>query len=672
MKSKHPFIYTAFPPAWSEMKPECLNSDIDKAIRTANKNLDKIRNLTEDKISYESCIRAFDRACADLDNAWTAANHLDSVSNSPELRKAISEVLPKVTDFYAGIYLDDRLWNVIRKFSESEEAKSLDGYKKRLLEEAVDDFKTSGADLPKEKKARYRQIESQLAQKTQKFSENVLDAIAAYEKRISDANELAGLPESAVALAKKKAQKKDFDGWIFTLEQPSITPVMTYAESDKFRREMWEASAGVGVKEPYSNLGLISEILSLRDESSKILGYENFADSVLFRRMAANGAKALKFIEDLHSKMEDSFKKETDSLESFKAECTSSAKEHLQPWEISYWAERQFKSKYNFTLEQLRDYFSFNDVLNGLFSLCNKLYGIDVKKVSTPDVWDESVEFFEVRSERGKLIGAFYADFFPRPTKRGGAWMNLLRPAKGLSPALGFIGGNLNEPANGRPALLSFDEVCTLFHEFGHLVHFFMMDCPEVGLRDVAWDFVELPSQIMENWCFKRECLDTFARHYKTGELIPDSLFEPFLKSRKFRGATQCMRQLSFAYSDLLLHIKPAEFLPNPVEKVDKMLDAWRIPTSTPGASILPRFTHIFGEPVGYAAGYYSYKWAEVLDADAFSKFERNGIFDSKTGREFANKILRVGMTVSPEEAFENFMGRPPSMEALIKRTIDE
>ncbi len=672
MKSKHPFIYTAFPPLWSEMKPECLGADIDKAIRTAGKNLDKIRNLTEDKISYESCIRAFDRACADLDNAWTAANHLDSVANSPELRKAIAEVLPKVTDFYAGIYLDDRLWNVIRKFSESEGAKSLDGYKKRLLEETVDDFKTSGADLPKDKKARYRQIESLLAQKTQKFSENVLDAIAAYEKRISDESELAGLPESALALAKKKAQKKGFDGWIFTLEQPSITPVLTYAESDRLRKSLWEASARVGVDEPYSNAKLMEDILSLRDEAAKILGYSNFADSVLFRRMAANGERALKFVEELHSKMSEAFKAETESLERFKAESTSSELLHLQPWEISYWAEKQFKKKYDFTLEQLRDYFPFDDVLSGLFALCQKLYGIEVRKVPTPDVWDESVEFFEVRSERGKLIGAFYADFFPRPVKRGGAWMNLLRPAKGLSPALGFIGGNFNEPANGRPALLSFDEVCTLFHEFGHLVHFFMMDCPEVGLRDVAWDFVELPSQIMENWCFKRECLDTFARHYRTAEPIPDRLFEPFLKSRKFRGATQCMRQLSFAYSDLLLHIRPADFLPEPEKKLDALLGGWRIPTATPGASILPRFTHIFGEPVGYAAGYYSYKWAEVLDADAFSKFERNGIFDPKTGREFMNKILRVGMTVSPEEAFENFMGRPPSMEALIKRTLED
>jgi len=669
-KIAHPFLQNAFPPRWSDMKPSLLMGDVNKAIAAANKNFEKIAELKNAELSYETCVRAFDRACADINLVWNWANHLDAVNNSADMRAAIAEALPVVTDFYSSIYFNEKLWGVIKKFSESAEAKKLDGYKKTLLEEIVLDFKTSGADLPQDKMQRLKTVKTLLAQKTQKFSENVLDAINSYSKHVDDPELIKGLPQSALDLAAKKAAAEGKTGWVFTLEQPSLIPVLTYAESDDLREELWRASVAIGRSRPFDNLPLISEILKLRTEYASILGHANFADLVLFRRMAKNGRSALRFIEDIHLKIKSAFSEDTARLEAFKAKLENGASKPLAPWQVAYYAQLELKSLYDFNPETMRPYFAFERVMDGLFKICKKLFGLSVAKAPKPDVWDDNVEFYEVHNERGKHIGSFYADFFPRKQKRGGAWMNLLKPAKGISPALGFIGGNFNEPANGKPALLSHDEVATLFHEFGHLIHFFMMDCTETGLREVAWDFVELPSQIMENWCSKKECLDIFAEHWQLKDLMPAKIFDAFDKSRKFRGASGCMRQLALAFADLNLHLYPQKFADDPESKTLELLKDYLMPLSEKQPSILPRFTHIFGDSVGYAAGYYSYKWAEVLDADAFTRFEKDGILNEKTGREFANKILRVGKTVKPDEAFENFMGRPACIDALLKRTL--
>ncbi len=669
-KNHHTFLQKGFPPQWSQMDPKTLREDALEGIRRAQKAIDKICAFTENEITYESCIRAFDRATTDLDNLWNWANHLDAVSNSPELREAIAETLPEVTEFYSSIHLNGKLWKIVKKFSESDEAKRLEGYKKTLLEDTLEDFKSSGADLPADKKQRLMRIGTLLAQKTQKFSDNVLDATNAYFKHVEDEAMLAGLPASAMALARKKAEEKKLAGWVFTLEAPSFNPVLTYAKSDALREEMWRASSKVGREAPFDNGALIAEILALRDEEASLLGHKNFADFVLKRRMAKSGKNALNFVFEIRAKISERFRAETGELELFKAELENSDEARLAPWQVPYYAQLMRKARHDFDPEVLRDYFSFENVMDGLFKICKTLFGLSVNKAATPDVWHEGVEFYEVRNERGKHIGSFYADFFPRKEKRAGAWMNLLKSAKGISPALGFIGGNFNEPAGGKPALLSHDEVSTLFHEFGHLIHFFLMDCPEFGLRDVAWDFVELPSQIMENWCAKKECLDIFSFHYRTAEKIPAKVFDAFEKSRKFRGASDCMRQLLLSASDLMLHLDTKNFSSSLDEKLDALLEDYKTPLSENPPNILARFTHIFGDPVGYAAGYYSYKWAEVLDADAFSRFEREGVLNPKVGREFADKILRVGKTVEPDEAFENFMGRPPNIDALIKRMI--
>ena len=380
--------------------------------------------------------------------------------------------------------------------------------------------------------------------------------------------------------------------------------------------------------------------------------------------MAKSGKNALNFVESLRGKIAPYFESDVREIESF------AEKSPIDPWNSAYLSEKLRKQKYDFNSEDFRPYIVLEGAMQGMFELVNKLYGLSVKK-SQAESWDDSVMFFDVFDEGGKKLASFYADLFPRKGKRQGAWMNLLKEDSDENPKLGIIAANFNEPSADTPSLLNHDELSTLFHEFGHLVHFILMNCPEKGLRYVAWDFVELPSQIMENWCNKKEVLDTFCAHYKSGEKLPDNLFKKFERAQKFRAATACMRQLSFAKIDLEMHANTPKFLGANIEELaQETLKDYKQKFSQTPHTILPHFTHIFGDPVGYAAGYYSYKWAEALDADAFSRFEKEGLFNRKTGMDFADKILRVGASVDPEKAFENFMGRAPDFDALVRLRI--
>ncbi len=671
------FLQNSVPPDWRAMRPERAAEEIRAALAGARKNLDKIREAGTggSAPTYAGTVRALDRATDSLDRAWTYLNHLQSVADTPQLRAALNELMPEVADFYSSIDLDDGLYAAVKNFSETPEGKSLTGDKKRLLGETILDFEFGGAGLPPEKKARLRDISAMLAVKTQKFSENVLDDMKRFVLCIDSPQGLSGLPETAVALAKKKAEEKNLEGWAFTLDQPLYVPFMTYADSDANRMKLWRWSSSVASSGEFSNWDLIREILSLRDEKARILSRANFADAVLERRMAKSGRAAENFVDLLSRRFSAPFRDEWDELVDF-ARLSGYLKdgEKMPPWRTAYVSEKLRAARYGFDPEQMRPYFPLESVLSGMFGICEKLFGLRIKKSLSPrPSWHESVETYEVFFADGSLCGVFYADLFPRPQKRSGAWMNILSQRDGDSPALGVIAANISEGTDGAPPLLSMDEVETLFHEFGHLVHFFLMDSPEMGLRDVAWDFVELPSQIMENWCHDKSCLDIFARHWKTGEKMPGELFEKFDASRKFMGASASMRQLSFAKIDLAMHTDARRFISSGDIEAEarKILAPYSCDTSEPVPSILPRFTHLFGDSVGYAAGYYSYKWAEVLDADAFSRFEREGILNPEVGREFAEKILKVGNSVDPAEAFRNFMGRDPDISALVERSIE-
>ena len=654
------------------MRPEFAVGAVDAAIAGAKKNIAAIKSVPEESLTYENCVLAYDTAAAELDTVYLRITHLASVADTPALRDAVAAVAAPVADFYSSVRLDCDLYRKFVQYSQSPEGTRLGGARRRMLTQTLLDFELGGANLPTAQKERIAEIDRLLAVKTQKFSENVLDDTKSFVLNITDERDLSGLPAVAVAVAAKKAAARGVSGWDFTLEQPSYVPFMCYADSDALREKLWRASSRLASDGQFSNWQLMSEILELRAEKASILGRSDFADLVLERRMAKNGAKALAFVADLHSKFAAAFDNEWRMLLDFAVQKGYLKTPEMVPWRTAYITEKFRAEKYGFDPESLRPYFPMDAVMAGMFEVCRRLYGLRVEKIKmTAPAWNESVELYEVVSRAGDRLGLFYADFRPRPDKRAGAWMNLLEPARNGRPALGVIAGNLSEPADGKPALLSYSDVETLFHEFGHLIHFFMMDSQELSLRNVAWDFVELPSQIMENWCCSREGLDIFARHYETGEKIPEELFAKFEKSRKFMGANAAMRQLSFAQIDLLLHTRTREFIDGGIEKTARAaLADFTHKYTEPVPTILPRFTHLFGDAVGYAAGYYSYKWAEVLEADAFTRFEREGLLNPEVGAEFAERVLRVGDTIDPAEAFRNFMGRDPDAAALVERSI--
>ncbi len=662
------FLQTTIAPNWEEMTSERAESDIKIALENAKKNLEEIKSIPDEKLTFANTIRALDRACVDLNRAWTYLNHLESVMTSPELREALNKLMPAVSEFFSSILLDEKLYAKVSAYAKTSEAKNLVGEQKILLEETLKDFEEEGANLSPEQKKRLMEINTALSLKGQKFSENELDSTKEYTLHITDENDLKNIPQTAVDIAKSLAKERDLEGWVFTLDRPSYAPFITYAQNDDLRKQIWQASTKISTSGKFDNRQLIREMLKLRQEKAKLLSFKNFADYTLSRRMAKNGDNALSFIEDLKEKFSNAFAIEWRQLQDF---ATKNGNDHIQPWQSAYFSEKLRREKYDFDPEELRPYFPFNAVINGLFKIAKTLFGLKIEKSQTNcNAWHETVELFDIIKD-DKLIGKFYTDFIPRKQKRSGAWMNLLSPAIDGKPALGVIAGNLTEPVGDKPALLSIDDVSTLFHEFGHLVHFMLMNAQELSLRDVAWDFVELPSQIMENWCADKECLDIFAAHWQTGEKIPDELFEKFKRSAKFAGAMACMRQLSFAKIDLLLHIQTDEFL-----NADDLETKARLAISdcvhdfgTPVPTILPRFTHLFGG--GYAAAYYSYKWAEVLDADAFTRFKKEGLLNPKTGSDFVQKVLCVGKTVPPEKAFEDFMGHPPNADALVERSLE-
>ncbi len=582
----------------------------------------------------------------------------------------MNSVLPTVTKFLSSSTLDAKLWKQIKKYSLSCEAKKLKGNKAAALRETVNEFVDSGAELCKEDKAKLKKLDEQLAKQAKKYSENVLDSTNEFSLYFEDAAPLRGLPESALALAHENAKDKGKTGYMLKLQAPLVIATLRYAESETLRKTIWQAYTNIAVSGKFSNEKLVGQMLKTRMQIAALFGEKNWADYVLKRRMAKDGATARSFIESLHDKIEKYFLREVKELKSFAA---TMGEKTLKPWNSSYYSEKLRAKKYDFDEESLRKYFRFEDCLKGMFKLSEKLYGLKIKKSKAENVWAKEVGFYEIFDKNNLHICSFYTDFFPRSTKRGGAWMNILSQYSKNKPAICFIGGNINAPSKGKPSLLNHDELCTLFHEFGHLLHFSMMTMPELSLRDVAWDFVELPSQIMENWCWNKECLDSFAKDYKTGEKIPQKLFDKMVKARKFQGAMAFMRQLLFAESDLNLHIDTKKYLgKNLFELAEKSVENYKVGFAEKAPSHLYKFTHIFGDDVGYSAGYYSYKWAELLDADAFSRFEKEGIFNKKTGGEFAEKILKVGCSIAPDIAFKNFMGRDPNPEALINKCVEK
>ncbi|HEY3825093.1 MAG TPA: M3 family metallopeptidase, partial [Bryobacteraceae bacterium] len=497
----------------------------------------------------------------------------------------------------------------------------------------------------------------------------------AFELIVTDESKLAGLPPSAIAMARQSAEEKKTDRWRFTLQAPSYVPVLTYLDDRDIREKMYRAFTARATEAERDNRPLLKRILELRREKAELLGFPDFADFVLHDRMAHKGDRAMQFIEELKAKTDPFFAKENATLETF-AGC------RLEPWDVGYWAEKQRRALYDFDEEQLRPYFPAERVVEGMFTIVERLYGIKVQQKSGVPVWHPDVRYYEVHDRDDVLLGAFYADWFPRQSKRDGAWMEGFITGSFVSdnrfePHAGCICGNLTPPIRGveggdKPALLTHREVETIFHEFGHLLHHVLsrVEVRSLSGTSVAWDFVELPSQIMENWCWEREALDLFARHYQTDEAIPEDLFRKMVRARTYRGANGQMRQLGFGFVDLKLH---REYDPardgDVVTYARDVLQQFSPAKFPENYAMIAAFTHLFASPVGYGAGYYSYKWAEVLDADAFTRFRDEGIFSPKAGGAFREHILSKGDSEDPAELYRKFMGREPDPDALLLRS---
>ena len=679
--NEHPFLSEEFLVDWTTLVPSAVKPDITHALDLSKQNISEIIDQ-KGPLTYQSTFEALERATEDLSRGWGRLNHLDSVADHPKQRAALNEMLPEVSEFYSSIALDAGLWEKLRAFSESPDVDQLDSVRRRFVEETCADFRESGADLPEDKKKRIAEIDAELSGLTKKFGENVLDSTNAWELLITDEGRLTGLPNSAKAAAKADAGAKGHeDAWRFTLQMPSMLPVMQHADDESLRREVWEASSSIACEGDYDNSSLIWSILGLRQEKAEILGKANFADLTLSRRMAKSGLSAQDFGKGLHGKIRRAFEKDVQDLEAFRAAKTGKESVALEPWEVAYWSEKQRKEIYDFDEEELRPYFSVNRVMEGMFTIAQRLFGIkiDELEVAANQVWDAACKVYTITDEEsGDHLGTFYADWHPRESKRGGAWMNSLKtgspPEKGSErePHLGLIIGNMTPPVDGKDALLTHREVETIFHEFGHLIHHLLSEVPVKSLAgtNVPWDFVELPSQLMENFCWDRESLDLFARHHETGDPIPEELFGKMVAARNYQSALGFMRQLALGKLDLDLHVHLERYLGKDLDEVDtEILEGYLMPLARKSPTIARRFSHLFSSPTGYAAGYYSYKWAEVLDADAFTRFQKEGVLNKQTGLDYRRSILAKGNSQPVDETYREFMGRDPQQEPLLERS---
>ncbi len=685
----HPFLADDFHIRWSTLVPEAVEPDIRHAIELARERIQAICDQDPDSATYASTFLALEKATEELNRGWGRLNHLDSVSDHPAQREALNRMLPEVTDFYSSIPLNTSLWKVLKAFGESERVKALAPIEQRFVEETMADFRESGADLPPDEKQRVAAIEAELSKLTKQYAEHVLDATNAWDLVVTDESRLAGLPDSAMAAAAANARAKGIEApaWRFTLQAPSMFPLMKHVHDESLRREVWEASGRVGATGEHDNRGLVARILELRQEKAERLGHAHFADLTLARRMAKTGDAALGFVEALHDRIREAFTEDFRALAAYKSAATGAPADGLEPWETAYWAERKRKEHYDLDDEALRPYFPVDGVMKGMFEIATRLFGIRITQQETVylepgsaaagelnavEVWHPEVTFYEIHDRSsGRHLGSFYADWHPRESKRGGAWMNSLHTGEAGEPHLGLIIGNMSPPVDGKPALLTHGEVETIFHEFGHLLHGLLTEVPVKSLAgtNVAWDFVELPSQIMENFCWDRGSLDLFARHHETGERIPEALFDKMIAARNFMSASAYMRQLAFSKIDLELHMRHALYQGRDLDEIDReILADYHAPLKRRGPTALLHFNHIFAHPTGYAAGYYSYKWSEVLDADAFTRFREEGVLNAETGRAFRQHILSQGNSAPADELYRRFMGRDPELEPLLVR----
>ena len=667
--SANPLLDRGFPVPFDRIEPDDVGPAVTETLARAHERVEELGRVSGG--SYGDVPGELDALADEVARTWSPVSHLNNVDATPALREAYASALPEITRFSSRLYHHEGLFRRLRDFAASPAGESLTGLRRRHLDRTLREFRRAGAELAPAGKKELQQLLVELSELSRQFEEHLLEETAAYGKLVTRAEALAGLPETAFERAAQLAAERDRQGWLLTLDMPSVQAVLQHAEDRALRREIHAAYLDRCSGGERDNRPLVARILERRRRLADLLGYPDFPDYRLETLMARSGSRVRAFLDELIDGTRPFHDRDTGELEAYARQVGIGA---LEPWDVSWLMEKLRREHFDIDDEMLRPWFPLEEVQSGLFRIAQRLFGLSIQRVTNPAVWHPDAGYYEVHDEAGLHLGSFYTDWFPRQTKRQGAWMDNLvsggpAPGGGFRPHLAFIGGNFNPPTASRPALLTHREVCTLFHEFGHLLHHTAsrVEIPSRGGVNVAWDWVEVPSQIMENWCWEREALDLFARHHETGEPLPDAMLERLLAARRFMGGWQQMRQLSFAHLDLELHrgyrgdtavMEYAAAALRPFVPSDRFVER----------HILPSFAHLFAG--GYASAYYSYIWSETLEADAFSRFAAEGVLNPAVGRAFLDAILSQGDRRDPEDLFRDFMGRDPDPAALIRRNL--
>jgi len=660
-------------PPFSKILPDHVVPAIDQILSESREQVAALADAA-DPPTWANFIEPLEEIDDRLSRAWSPVSHMNSVVNSDALREAYNSCLPKLSDYATEMGHNEVLYRKYRTVAESGER--FDPAQRKLLENALRDFHLAGVDLPPERKERFKAISQELSRLASTFEENLLDATNAWSRQITNEADLAGLPESAVGLAKQTAEQRGVEGWVLTLDLPSYFPVITYSENRALRRELYEAYATRASDQGphagrWDNGETMEQILALRHELAELLGFQDYAARSLATKMARSADEVVAFLSDLAARSLPQARRDLEEVREFAR--SEHGFDNLQAWDIPHYSEKLRQHRYRISQEELRPYFPETRVLPGLFAVAERLFGIRIREVKGVDVWHPDVRFFEIADASGDPVGGFYLDLYARPKKRGGAWMDgcadRLSTSRRQQLPAAYLVCNFSPPVGERPALFTHDEVQTLFHEFGHGLHHLLtrVDYPPVaGINGVPWDAVELPSQFLENWCWEREALGLIAGHWETAEALPDELFRRMTAARNFQSAMQMVRQLEFALFDFRLH---REYDPSRGGRIYEVLTEVRDQVAVVKPPAFNRFAHGFSHIFagGYAAGYYSYKWAEVLSADAFSLFEERGIFDGATGRAFREHILAQGGSAEAMDLFVAFRGREPKIDALLR-----
>ena len=669
----NPVLYREGLPLFDQIKPDHISPAIESILKEANTLIHSLREMSIPP-SWDNFVEPIEMISEKISRAWGQIEHLNAVINSENLRKAYNDNLIKLTEFYTNLSQDESLYKKYQSLKNSETFNSLTSSQKRVIDNVLREFKLGGAELNEGEKKRFKVIQEKLAKLSTQFEENILDATNEFSIFVDHVDELSGIPEENIKKARAEAKEDKKEGYKFTLHFPSYLPVMQYADSRALREKLYHgyATRASELASPkFDNTNLIEEILALRYESSKLLGFKHFTEMSLVSKMAKSSEEVITFLMDLANKAKPFALKDMDELKSF---AKTLKIEKLEAWDVAYVSEKLRQAKYSFSENEVKQYFPEHRVLKGLFKVVETIFKLKIIKSDAP-IWHKDVSFYSIKNENNELVGQFYFDLYARNHKRGGAWMDeaisRYKNSLGSSHPVAFLTCNFSSPSDNKPALFSHDDVITLFHEFGHGLHHMLTKVDDYsisGIKGVEWDAVELPSQFMENFCWEWDVVKHMTEHVDNKNPLPKSLFDKMIEAKNFQSGMQTLRQIEFSLFDIRLHTEYSDQNKiNPLKLLETIRDEIAV-VRPPSWNRFPNsFSHIFAG--GYAAGYYSYKWAEVLASDAFSLFEEEGILSSHAGQKFQNEVLSRGGSRPAMESFVAFRGREPNVDALLRHS---